>query len=234
MKQLFLIFLSVILVAISAGAEGASDDSRIGMTTDFTYRAGAEESQEVVRALALYGAAMKAVTLGAKYFVHKGVLAHYEKRQHEIFCLVAGLIEPTVLDEKNDPQSGSYYIKIQTDISPMDFIRAENEDAQLQKKEAGFSFDREMNQPVSGDINPGRELSRAYRYIRKEEWRIAVIYLDHLEKKYPNWGAIPLAKAITLYSTGDTAGMKSALDDACRLGSQEACDELTSFSLDAQ
>lgn len=40
-----------------------------------------------------------------------------------------------------------------------------------------------------------------------------------------------MAQAIAFYSTGDEAGMMDALERACRLGNQDACDEMKSFSL---
>ena len=87
-------------------------------------------------------------------------------------------------------------------------------------------------QPVMADIEPGRELARAYRYIRQRQWRIAIIYLDHLQKKYPAWGDLYLAKAVAFYGMNDPEDMKTALTKACRLDSREACSELQSFSSD--
>jgi hypothetical protein len=55
---------------------------------------------------------------------------------------------------------------------------------------------------------------------------MAVIYLDHLEKKYPNWGNIYMAKAIAFYSLNAPLEMKKALETACRLGKTGACDDL--------
>jgi hypothetical protein len=72
-------------------------------------------------------------------------------------------------------------------------------------------------------IAPARELSRAYRYIRKHHWRMAIIYLDHLEKKYPHWGTLFLAKAMAYLGMHETDRAISALSSACYLGDQEAC-----------
>lgn len=230
MKKLVPIFLSIFLCAVVCNAGGLPQDGIFTIVTDSTYRMGAGDSEEMARTLALFEAKMKAVTLAAKYLTHKGELAHYEKRQNEIFHLVPRQITPVVLEEKFDSASRSRYIKIRSEISSLDFIHAEIEDAKLQEKEEHFSFDREMEQTVSGEIEPGKELSRAYRYIRKGEWRMAIIFLDHLEKKYANWGEVLLAKAIALYGTGDKTGMMDALADACRMGNQEACSELSSFN----
>ena len=97
------------------------------------------------------------------------------------------------------------------------------------QEEIGFSFQEEMAQHVDTVIDPARELSRAYRYIRKRHWRIAIIYLDHLDKKYPNWGEIFLAKAIAFYGIHDIERMMDALKTSCHLGNQEACEDLESL-----
>lgn len=234
MKQFALTLLALLLLTITCNAGEPSRDGQFSIVTECTYRMGGGDTEEMARALALFEAKMKAVTLAAKYFTHKGALAHYEKRQNEIYHLVPRQITSLVVDETWDAPTGVCYVKIRSQISSVDFIRAEVEDSALQKNEEGFSFDREMTQPVAGEIEPGKELSRAYRYIRKEEWRMAIIYLDHLEKKYANWGEIRLAKAIALYGAGDETGMLDALTDACRLGNQEACGEMASFNSTAR
>jgi hypothetical protein len=230
MKQFVLIFLWFFMVTVTCMAGDAPENGSFSIITEHTYRMGAGDSEEMAEALALFEAKMKAVTLAAKYLTHKGELAHYENRQNEIFHLVPRQITSVLLEEKFDASSRSHYVKIRSEISSLDFIQAEIEDKALQEKEEGFSFDREMEQTVAGEIEPGRELSRAYRYIRKGEWRMAIIFLDHLQKKYVNWGEVLLAKAIALYGTGDKTGMMEALTDACRLGNQEACIELNSFN----
>ena len=53
--------------------------------------------------------------------------------------------------------------------------------------------------------------------------------LSSVERKYLHQA--DMAQAIAFYSTGDEAGMMDALERACRLGNQDACDEMKSFSL---
>jgi glutamyl-tRNA reductase len=100
------------------------------------------------------------------------------------------------------------------------------EDSKQEKKEAKESFREEMEQSIFAEIDPGREIAKAYRLLREKKWRIAMIYLNHLEKKYPNWDSIYVAKAITHYILHEPVFMKKALNDACRLGNQIACDDL--------
>jgi hypothetical protein len=53
-----------------------------------------------------------------------------------------------------------------------------------------------------------------------------MIYLNHLEKKYPNWDSIYVAKALIHYIFHEPVFMKKALNEACRLGNQMACNDL--------
>jgi len=87
-----------------------------------------------------------------------------------------------------------------------------------------------MEQTVYKTIRPGEEISRAYRYFRKKEWRMAIIYLNHLQKKYPNWHEIYCAKAIGYYAENKPEAMVDALHSACSLGNNEACEDVKKFS----
>jgi len=229
LKRLLMILLIGLATANGMAADAPKGDS-IALVTDFTYHLGGADSVPKAKALAQFGARFKAVQLAAKYLTHKGLLEHYEKKQNEIFCLAADAIDVTVLEERIDDKHNTYYVKIRTSISNVDFIRAHIKDLESEKQEADFSYSREMSQPVMPGLEPGRELSRAYRYIRQQEWRVAIIYLDHLEKKYPSWGELYLTKAIAFYGMNDREEMADALKMACRLDNQEACRELESFS----
>jgi hypothetical protein len=231
-KWLFLFLCIPFLFAIPCMAGDHVADDSVLRITEFTYRAGKGDSREISRALALFGAKMKAVRLSAKYLMHKGILKHYGKRQNEIFCLAASTLEETIIGEKFSEKNAAYFVRIRTEARSTDFIQAEIRDLELEKAESRFSYDEEMEQPVSKTIDPGEELSRAYRYIRQGHWRIAVIYLDHLSKKYPHWSDVHMAKAIGFYCLHDETRMAEALKKACSLGSREACDDLVSLVKD--
>jgi hypothetical protein len=100
------------------------------------------------------------------------------------------------------------------------------EDTQQDKEEDKESFSEEMEQRVPAEIDPGKDISAAYRLLREKKWRIALIYLNHLERKYPNWAEIQMAKALVYYIFHEPALMKMALSKACRLGNHTACDDL--------
>ena len=224
--------ISAFLFSAVCNAEEVPKETAIAVTGDFTYKMGAGDTRKKASVLALFGAKLKAVNLAAKYLSHKGVLEHYENKQNEIFYLTTDEIQVSIASEKFDPQLRSYYVKITSWISPLDFIKAQIKDLALIKEEARFSYGKEMEQPVTKEIDPGNELSRAYRYIRKGHWRIAIIYLDHLQKKYPNWGEVFMARAIAFFAMDDSIGMINALRRACALENQEACSELS--GLDAE
>ena len=121
-------------------------------------------------------------------------------------------------------------MKVESVLTSLDFMEAQIRDEELDKIESSFSYSDEMGQPVSNIIDPGEELSRAYRYIRKEQWRLSIIYLDHLQIKYPYWGDLLQAKAIAFYGMNKIDEMLDALNTACSLNNQEACDELSGLS----
>ncbi|MFC1858259.1 hypothetical protein ACFL9U_09570 [Thermodesulfobacteriota bacterium] len=225
------LLLLIILLFPRPGMSFDKDrNSKLYLITDFSYNIGKGDSKETSQALALFGAKSKAVALSAKYLTHKGLLEHYGKKQGEIFCLAVNEIEVSIIEEKFHKKRAVYYVKIKTKMSSTDFIQAEIKNLELEKAELKFSYAEQMEQYVSQDVAPGRELSRAYRYIRKGQWRIAIIYLDHLEKKYPNWGDIFFAKAIGFYSSHQTSAMIDALKAACSFNHQEACSDLQSLS----
>jgi hypothetical protein len=227
-KSLLLIIVFLV-PTLCLSKDDQSDDPPV-LTTDFTYRIGRGDSEEKYEALGLYGAKSKAVILSAKYLNHKGLLENYGKKQKEIFCLAANEVQATIIDEKYFEPKNAYYIKIRTKPKSTDFIKAQIKNLELEKKEISFSWQEEMDQYVYTSIDPAQELSRAYRYIRKRQWRIAIIYLDHLEKKYPNWAELYLAKAIGFYGMHDIERMKHALKTSCSLGNREACEDLESLT----
>ena len=230
LKRICLLLVLVLISDIHSSASDNQNDDTIKVITEFYYRLGDGDSKEKSRALALFGAKLKAVNLAAKYLTHKGLLEHYENKQNEIFCLATNEINVSIIEEKYKKESNSYYVKIDSEVTSVDFIKAQIKNLEFEKKEANFSYSKEMEQPVLTVIAPAEELSRAYRYIGNKQWRISIIYLDHLEKKYPNWGDVFLAKAIAFYGMDAISSMTEALKTACSLDNQEACNELQSFS----
>jgi hypothetical protein len=209
-----------------SSAEENKNDSAVEIVSAYTYIISFDDSQEIYESLCLFGAKYKAAALSAKYLSHKGLLVDYGKNKKEIFCLAANEINATIIQKKLIENGNKFFVKIKTIANSIDFIGAEIQNLELEKKELNFSWQEEMEQHVYKSIDPAQELSRAYRYFRKRYWRIAMIYLDHLENKYPSWSEVYLAKAIGYCATHNRAGMMNALKTSCSLGNREACDNI--------
>ena len=210
-------------------AEDYNDEDTLAIVSDYTYKIGSIDSQEKYESLCLFGAKYKAVVLSAKYLTHIGLLKTYGKKQKEIFCLAASELKISIIEKRLIEKENSYYIKIKTAIKSTDFIKGEIKNIELEEEEKNFSWQEEMGQHAYKQIDPGQELSRAYRYLRKRDWRIAIIYLDHLEKKYPNWQEVYFAKAIGFYAMNSIEAMMNALKTSCSLGNREACEDIEGF-----
>ena len=221
-----ILLLAAVLMYAFPGKSTAGTDSGVPemqTVTVFSYHAGPGDSRQTARALALFGATYKAVVLSADHLAGKGWLKDYGDRQMEVFCLVADSLKTGIIQQSFSEKEGVATIKFRRRISLNDFVRAEIRNAALEREERHFSLQEEMEPVVSPTIAPGQELSRAYRYIRKCHWRMAIIYLDHLENKYPCWGTLFHAKAMAYLGMHETGRALSALSSACHLGDQAAC-----------
>lgn|GEM_PF-927095 len=220
------------MVLLNTAFLWASEDKlkdSIEIVSEYTYQLSTGESENLYESLCLFGAKYKAVFLSAKYLAHKGLLRDYGNKEKEIFCLAADGIRVSVIDKKIDDTGRKCSMKIKSRIRVTDFMKAEIKNGEFEDMEKKFSWKEEMEQHVFNSIEPGKELSRAYRYLRQRHWRIAIIYLNHLEKKYPNWDEIYFAKAIGFYATNNQTAMIEALNTSCKLGNREACEDAKSF-----
>lgn len=198
------------------------------IVSESVYFISASDSPEIYEALCLFNAKYKAVALAAKYLKEIGLMKDYGNQKKEMYCLVSdnlgfSIIGKKLLDNKK------YYVKLKKKLGIADFMKAEIKDISLEEKEHNFSWQEEMDQYVYKAIAPGEEISRAYRYLRKKEWRMALIYLNHLQKKYPNWHQIYAAKAIGFCAENKPEAMKNSLKISCSLGNEEACEDLKGF-----
>ena len=207
-------------------SETDSDLQEMHTVTAFSYHAGPGDTRETARALTLFGAQHKAVLWFAERLIGRGLQIDYGDKQREIFCLAADELQFRLIDESFTEKTNTYTIRIQVAVSLSDFVKAEIRNAALEKEEMQFSFQEEMEPVVPQAIDPAKEMSRAYRYVRKGHWRMAIIYLDHLEKKYPHWGALFHAKAMGFKGMHETERAIEAQSLACELGNQEACSEI--------
>jgi len=221
--------MSALLVLFSInGIASAAEDDIFEIETGGSYRMEAGSSVELAKKVALFTAKRNAADLAGRYLSRKSLIKVYELNRDEIYSLAAREIEAKILKENRQTvgKISTYHVRIRATVQASNFIKAEMEDIKEKKKEAKESYQEEMEQHISAEIDPGRDIAKAYRLLREKKWRIALIYLNHLEKKYPNWDNIYVAKALNHYILHEPVLMKKALNKACRLGNQTACDDL--------
>ena len=183
---------------------------------------------DLAKKMSLFTAKKKAVESAGRYLSREGLIDVFELEKDEIYSLTAGEIHAEILEQKRKTvgKTSIYHVRIRARIQSSDFIKAKIADSKQEKNEEEASFYEEMEQPISAGIDPGEDIARAYRLLRNKNWRMAVIYLNHLETKYPNWEEIYMAEALVYYILHEPVFMKKALNKACRLNNQIACDDL--------
>ena len=217
----------LILLTINA-ADSTAEDDVFEVEVEGRYQVAAGTSMELAKKMAVYTAKRQAVDLAGRYLSRQNLIEIYELYRDEIYSLAVREIETKILAEKRQTVGKilTYRVRIRARVQPSDFVKAEIEDTRLEKEEAKESFSEELEQPVSAVIDPGKDISKVYRLLREKKWRIAMIYMNHLEKKYPNWAELQMAKALVFYIFHEPANMEKALSKACRMGNNTACDDL--------
>ena len=223
-----IILSALILFFTMSDVVSAAEDNVFEIEAEGRYQMVTGVSIELAKKMALFTAKRQAVDLAGRYLSRRSLIQVYELNRDEVYSLAAREIQAEILAEKRQKVGKilTYQVRIRARVQPSDFVKAEMEDARQEKKEANASFSEEMEQPVSAVIDPGKDISKVYRLLREKKWRIAMIYMNHLEKKYPNWAEIQMAKALVYYIFHEPAFMKKALREACRLGNDMACDDL--------
>jgi hypothetical protein len=226
--MLKIIIFALLLFSSVNGAVSAAEADVFEIEAEGSYRMNTVASIELAKKLALFSAKRQAVDLAGRYLSRQSLIAISELKRDEIYSLAARQIEAELLEEKRQTVGKilTYTVRIRARVQISDFVKAEMEDARQKKGESRERFSEEMEQRVAAAIDPGIDISKAYRLLREKKWRIAAIYLSHLEKKYPNWTEIYMAKALVYYIFHEPVLMQKALNDACRLGNKEACDDL--------
>ena len=229
--MLKIIFCTWLVFYSISGITSAMEDEVIEVDIEGRYLMAAGVSVELAKEMAFYIAKKKAVDSAGRYLSHKSLIESYGLKRDQIYSLATNEIEAEILKQKRltDGNASTYIVRIRARVQASDFVKASLKDAKENKKEAKASFQEEMEQPVSAEIDPGSDISHAYRLLRARERRIAMIYLNHLEKKYPSWAEIHMAKALVYYIYHKPASMKKALGEACRLGNKTACDDLANI-----
>jgi hypothetical protein len=177
------LIMAALLVLFSInGVVSAAEDDIFIIEAEGSYRMEAGSLVDLSKKLALFTAKRKAVDLAGRYLSRKSLIKVYELNRDEIYSLAAREIWVEVLEEKHQTvgNASTYHVRIRAQIKASDFAKAEMEDIRQEKKEAKESYQEEMGQPVSAEIDPGRDIAKAYRLLREKKWRITIIYLNHL------------------------------------------------------
>ena len=177
--------MSTFLVLLSMnGVSSAAVNDIFEIETEGSYRLETESSIDLAKKTALFIAKRKAVDLAGRYLSRKSLIEVYELNRDEIYSLAARGIKAEILEEKRQAieKVSTYRVRIRSWVRASDFVKAAMEDAKQEKKEAQESFREEMEQHISVEIDPGRDIAKAYRLLREKKRRIAIIYLNHLEK----------------------------------------------------
>ena len=229
--MLKIIFCTWFVFYSISGISSGMEDEVIEVDIEGRYLMVAGVSVQLAKEMAFYIAKKKAVDSAGRYLSHKSLIESYELNRDEIYSLAANEIEAEILDQKHLTvgNTSSYIVRIRARVQASDFVKASLKDAKENKKEAKASYQEEMEQHVSAEIDPGIDISHAYRLLRERKWRIAMIYLNHLTKKYPSLAEIHMAKALVYFIHHDPASMKRALGKACNLGNKIACDDLANI-----
>jgi hypothetical protein len=223
-----LIPITLLLIFSISGFALAVEDNVIEVEAAGSCQIAGGHPVELAKSIAFYAAKRKAVDLAGRYLSRKSLIEVYELDKDEIYSLVARNITAEIVEEKRQTikKSSIYKVRINASVRASDFVKAELEERKLLESETHESYHEEMEQVLSAQIDPGKDISKTYRLLRERKWRIALIYMNHLEKKYPNWAALYMAKALVYYVFHEPVAMKKALNTACRLGNDTACDDL--------
>ena len=187
-----------------------------------------DDSREVAKQLALFEAKKKALESAWRYISNKMQIKLCATQKDELYGLAASALPIKILKENWEPAGKTLrcFIRVRAKIKVYDFFNAEMESQKLREEDKKESLLEEMDPAIAKEIDPGKDIAKAYRLIQNRSWRMAAIYLDRLANKYPNWGEIYLVKAIAFYALNEPSAMKKALKKACDLENHKACDDL--------
>lgn len=229
-------FAAIVGLAVLFGtpivtSSASADLNSFEMEAEGSYTPRDGDTKALAQALAVFAAKRSAVQAAARYFSQKGLIEIYGKKRPEVIDMTAdNLISKTL--QENCPMIEKQPIcsvRIKLVIKPTDFIEAQIENLQLEKKVSVQSYREELEPVVSNELLPGHDIAAAYRLIRMQSLRTALIYLDRLQQKYPNWSDIYEIKAPAFYLQREPIKMQAALQRACGLGSKSGCSDLKMF-----
>jgi hypothetical protein len=206
----------------------AADPGMFEMEASGSYEMARGDPKPLSRELAIFLAKRTATEVAEKYFSRRNLISPLGKKRDEIINYTADSVEFRILNEKwrSCDSAGECEVRLRVFVQPSDFIKAQIESLNQEKIEADDSLRKEMEPTIAAHSPPGHDIAKAYHLIGRGELRKAIIYLDRLRLKYPNWSDVYEVTALAFDLHGKVAKKKEALQKACELGSHNGCVEL--------
>jgi hypothetical protein len=216
---------AVLLIGVVAAH--ADDAVTFSFETEASYTLGPGDSKPLARRLALFRARREAVFRAADRFAQRRLIQFADRDKDELVHLVTDTLNSDLLEDQcqTDGPADICTVRARTVVKLSDFIDAQLASLRLASNEDEENYRDEMEPQVPVPLRPGHALAKAYRLIDKQELRMAIIYLDRLTDRYPNWWEIYDLKAMAFRRQNRPARMLEALRKACELGSPTACVE---------
>jgi tetratricopeptide (TPR) repeat protein len=208
-------------------AADADDAVALSFETEASYTLGPGDSKPLARKLALFRARREAVFQASDRFAQRRLIQFVDRDKNELVHLVTDTLNSDLLQDqcRTDGRVDSCAVRARTVVRLSDFIDAQLASLRLATDEDEQDYRDEMEPQVPVPLRPGHALAKAYRLIDKQELRMAIIYLDRLADRYPNWWEIYDLKAMAFGRQNRPAQVLEALRKACELGSPTACVE---------
>jgi tetratricopeptide (TPR) repeat protein len=228
MKRGYVIMGMVLLMSVCAALSVNADDAvTLTIETKGSYTLVAGDSIQLAQELPKFYAIREAAEKAADKFVQHGLIQFVDRDKNELVNLLADSLGAELLEDQctEDGNSVTCSVRARTVVMLSDFIEAQLVSLRLGAQEDKEDYLHEMEPQVQTPLRPGLALAKAYRLLRKQELRMAIIYLDRLADAYPNWWEIFELKAIAFRLSNQPEKMLEALRKACTLGSPTACAE---------
>lgn len=221
--------LGMVLMMCAFAALSAEADDAVTMTmeTEGSYTLVAGDSIQLVHELPAFYAIRKAAEKAADHFEQQGLIQFVDRDKNELVNLVADSLSAELVEDQcvENGDTVTCRVRARTVVMLSDFIEAQLVSLRLGVQEDKEDYRHEMEPQVRVPLRPGLALAKVYRLLKKQELRMAIIYLDRLADAYPNWWEIYDLKAKAFGLSNQPHRMLEALRKACKLGSPTACAE---------
>lgn len=156
-----LIMVAIFAVYMFSGVTFATESDTFEVETAGGYQMTPGTSVELAKKVALFNAQRKAVEIAGRYLSRKSLIVPYESNRDEIYSLTAREIKSEILKEKIEAvgNTSTYRLRIRATVQATDFIKAEIENAKIEKKKHKSPITMKWNsifrqKSIRGEILP--------------------------------------------------------------------------------